>query len=151
MRRRATISRDTGSAVGKPSDPSASIAARCPRRPAPGPAPRCQRAGVPKPCCLFSPSFFSPPPPPFLFSPSPPSPDSLLFSLLLSPCFSRLLLLIFFSPHPLCHRFSPRSLVRHVSPPPPSLVRVVWCLIFLPPPLKRFGGLAFFQVFFSSV
>ena len=35
--------------------------------------------------------------------------------------------------------------------PPLPLVRRVWCLIFLPPPLKRLGGLAFFQVFFSSI
>ena len=115
LRRRASVPRDTGSAVGKPRDPSASIVtyllptqtsawtgARVPAR-------RSAKTLLSVLALLF---FFSPPTS-LSFSPSPPSPDSLLFS----PLLSRLLLLIFFSPHPSATA-SRRGHLFDTSPPP---------------------------------
>lgn len=111
----------------------------CPRRPMLGPGPRCRRAGVPKPCCLFLPSFFL-----CLLFPSLPPPYTLLFSrlpphaFLLFPVCSSSSFLTSRLP-PLCHCFPLQSVVRHVSP-----VRRAWCLMFV---LKRFTDLNSFQVF----
>lgn len=121
VRRRVNISRDISSAVGKPSasivtlptQTKAWTVAKVPARPSA------------KPCCLFSPSFFL-----YLPFPSPPSPHSpyCLLSFVLSPSsphFSflcRLLLLIFSSLPPLCHRSSLRSVVQHVPPRQEGLV-----------------------------
>lgn len=108
-----------------------------------GTVPRYQHARVPKPCCLFSPSFFL-----CLLFPSLPPPDTLLFSLL--PPHAFLLFPVCYSSSfltsrlpPLCHCFSLRSVVQHVSP-----VRRTWRLMLVP--LKRFGGLNLFQVFLKE-
>lgn len=115
----------------------------CPHRPMLGTVPRYQHARVPKPCCLFSPSFFL-----CLLFPSLPPPDTLLFSLL--PPHAFLLFPVCYSSSfltsrlpPLCHCFSLRSVVQHVSP-----VRRTWRLMLVP--LKRFGGLNLFQVFLKE-
>lgn len=148
MRRRASVPRDTGSAVGKPRDPSASIVtyllptqtsawtgARVPAR-------RSAKTLLSVLALLF----FSPPPPPFLFLPLRPR-LTLFCSLPFSPvcCSSSFSHLTPLPPLLAAVTCSTR-------PPLPSLPRQEGLVShFSSPSLKRFGGLAFFQVFFSSI
>lgn len=143
VRRRVNISRDIGSTVGKPRDPSASIVTLPTQTNAWTDANEPARRSA-KPCCLFSPSFF--PLSPFSLSALArlSSLPSLFCSLptLFSPL-SRLLLLIFSHlppPTPLPSLLAPVSCSTRLPP-----VRRVWCLVFFVP-LKRFRGLNLFQV-----